>query len=118
MQAWYHCENTYPFVAQNVLDAADSVRASLPNKYCDPKVAAQLFEECLDEHLYCDELGINIVSIEHHSGINSLYGASPMIMGIAARQTKNVRVLSLGTLISVRPDPVRIAEEYATADVI
>ena len=81
MQAWYHCENTYPFVPQNVLDAADSVRASLPNKYCDPKLAAQLFEECLDEHLYCDELGVNIVSIEHHSGINSLYGASPMIRG-------------------------------------
>ena len=118
MQAWYHCENTYPFVPQNVLDAADSVRASLPNKYCDPKIAAQLFEECLDEQLLCDELGINIVSIEHHSGINSLYGASPMILGIAARQTKNVRILSLGTLISVRTDPVRIAEEYATADVI
>ena len=118
MQAWYHCENTYPFVPQNILDAADSVRASLPNKYCDPRVAAQLFEECLDEHLYCDDLGINIVSIEHHSGINSLYGSSPMILGIAARQTKNVRILSLGTLISVRTDPVRIAEEYATADVI
>jgi alkanesulfonate monooxygenase SsuD/methylene tetrahydromethanopterin reductase-like flavin-dependent oxidoreductase (luciferase family) len=118
MQAWYHCENTYPFVPQNVLDAADSVRASLPNSYCDPKLAAQLFEECLDEHLYCDELGVNIVSIEHHSGINSLYGSSPMILGIAARQTRNVRILSLGTLISVRTDPVRIAEEYATADVI
>ena len=118
MQAWYHCENTYPFVPQNILDAADSVRASLPNKFCDPKIAAQLFEECLDEHLYCDDLGINIVSIEHHSGINSLYGSSPMILGIAARQTKNVRILSLGTLISVRQDPVRVAEEYATADVI
>jgi alkanesulfonate monooxygenase SsuD/methylene tetrahydromethanopterin reductase-like flavin-dependent oxidoreductase (luciferase family) len=118
MQAWYHCENTYPFVPQKVLDEAESVRASLPNQYCDPKIAADLFEECLDEHLLCDALGINVVSIEHHSGINSLYGASPMILGIAARQTKNVRILSLGTLISVRPDPVRIAEEYATADII
>ena len=85
MQAWYHCENTYPFVPQEVLDAADSVRASLPNRYCDPKIAAQLFEECLDEHLLCDELGINIVSIEHHSGINSLYGSSPMILGSRMR---------------------------------
>ena len=118
MQAWYHCENVYPFVPQEVLDRAESVRASLPNKYCDPKIAADLFEECLDEHLLCDELGVNVVSIEHHSGINSLYGASPMVLGIAARQTKNVRILSLGTLVSVRPDPVRIAEEYATADVI
>ena len=118
MQAWYHCENVYPFVPQEVLDRADSVRASLPNKYCDPKIAADLFEECLDEHLLCDDLGVNVVSIEHHSGINSLYGASPMILGILARQTKKVRILSLGTLITIRPDPVRVAEEYATADVI
>ena len=118
MQAWYHCENVYPFVPQEVLDRADSVRASLPNKYCDPKIAADLFEECLDEHLLCDDLGVNVVSIEHHSGINSLYGASPMILGILARETKKVRILSLGTLITVRPDPVRVAEEYATADVI
>ena len=118
MQAWYHCENVYPFVPQEVLDRAESVRASLPNKYCDPKIAADLFEECLDEHLLCDDLGVNVVSIEHHSGINSLYGASPMILGILARQTKKVRILSLGTLITVRPDPVRVAEEYATADVI
>ncbi|MGH7047451.1 MAG: LLM class flavin-dependent oxidoreductase [Stellaceae bacterium] len=118
MRVWYHCENVYPFVPQHVLDAAPSVRASLPNRYCDPKIAAELFAECLDEHLLCDELGVNIVSIEHHSGINSLYGASPMILGILARQSRNVRILSLGTLISVRPDPVRVAEEYATADVI
>ena len=118
MQAWYHCENVYPFVPKQILDEAESVRASLPNRYCDPKIAADLFEECLDEHLLCDDLGINVVSIEHHSGINSLYGSSPMILGIAARQTKKVRILSLGTLITVRKDPVRIAEEYATADVI
>src|SRR5437016_5349215 len=118
MQAWYHCGNVYPFVPQEVLDRAPSVRASLPNKYCDPKISADLFEECLDEHLLCDELGINVVSIEHHSGVNSLYGASPMILGILARQTKKVRILSLGTLITIRPDPVRVAEEYATADVI
>jgi len=118
MQAWYHCENVYPFVPQEVLDRAESVRASLPNKYCDPKIAANLFEECLDEHLLCDDLGVNVVSIEHHAGINSLYGASPMILGVLARQTNKVRILSLGTLITVRPDPVRVAEEYATADVI
>ena len=44
MQTWYHCENVYPFVPQEVLDRAESVRASLPNKYCDPKIAADLFE--------------------------------------------------------------------------
>jgi len=118
MQAWYLNENPYPFVPQEVLDRADSVRGSLPNKYCDPKIAADLFEEALDEYLLCDDIGINVVSNEHHAGINCLFGASPLILGILARQTRNVRILSLGTLITVRQDPVRVAEEYATADVI
>ena len=118
MDAWYQCENPYPFVPQDVLDRAESVRASLPNKYCDPKIAADLFEEVLDEFMLCDDHGLNVCAIEHHAGINSLFGANPMIVGILARQMKKVRILSMGTLLSLRHDPVRVAEEYATADVI
>ena len=118
MDAWWQCEIPYPFVDQQVLDQADSVRASLPNRYCDPRIAATLFDEVLDEFLLCDDLGMNVIAIEHHAGINSLIGANPIVTGILARQTRKVRVLSLGTLISLRRDPVRIAEEYATADVI
>ena len=62
--------------------------------------------------------GINVLAIEHHAGINSLLGANPMLVGILARQTRKARILSLGTLVSLREEPVRIAEEYATADVI
>jgi hypothetical protein len=68
MDVWFQCEIPYPFVPQEVLDRADSVRASLPSKYCDPVIAANLFAECLDEFLLCDELGINVVAIEHHAG--------------------------------------------------
>ena len=50
MQAWYLCENPYPFIPQEVLDSVDSVRGNLPNRYCDPETAARLFEECLDEY--------------------------------------------------------------------
>ncbi|MCO6417974.1 LLM class flavin-dependent oxidoreductase [Siccirubricoccus sp. KC 17139] len=116
MDAWWQCEIPYPYVDKRITDAADSVRASLPNRLCDPRIAANLFHEVLDEFALCDELGMNVLCIEHHAGINSLIGSNPMITGILARQTRNVRVLSLGTLISLRPDPVRVAEEYATAD--
>ncbi|HXQ49967.1 MAG TPA: LLM class flavin-dependent oxidoreductase [Stellaceae bacterium] len=118
MDAWWQCEIPYPSVPQEVLNAADSVRASLPNRYCDPAIAANLFEEVIDEFLLCDELGLNVLAVEHHAGINSLLGANPLLVGILARQTRKVRILSLGTLVSLRKDPVRIAEEYATADVI
>jgi hypothetical protein len=57
MDVWYQCEIPYPHVPQDVLDRASSVRASLPNRYCDPRVAADLFEECIDEFLLCDERG-------------------------------------------------------------
>jgi alkanesulfonate monooxygenase SsuD/methylene tetrahydromethanopterin reductase-like flavin-dependent oxidoreductase (luciferase family) len=116
MDAWWQCEIPYPYVDKSITDAADSVRASLPNRLCDPKIAADLFHEVLDEFALCDELGMNVLCIEHHAGINSLIGSNPMITGILARQTRNVRVLSLGTLVSLRQDPVRVAEEYATAD--
>jgi len=44
MEAWWQCEVPYPFVPPDVLSAAESVRGSLPNRYCDPRVAADLFE--------------------------------------------------------------------------
>ena len=118
MDAWWMCEVPYPLVPDEVLDAADSVRASLPNRYCDPRVAADLFEEVIDEYLLCDEMGLNVCATEHHAGINSLVGSNPMLVSILARQTRKARILSLGTLVSLRREPVRIAEEYATADVI
>lgn len=118
MDCWWQCEIPYPFVPKDVLDAADAVRASLPNSWCDPKVAADLYEEVLDEFLQCDDEGMNVLAIEHHAGINSLMSANPMIVSILARQTRKVRILTLGTLVSLRPDPVRVAEEYATADVL
>src|SRR5262249_17199543 len=80
--------------------------------------AADLFEEAIDEYLLCDEMGLNVCATEHHAGINSLLGANPMLVGILARQTRKARILSLGTLVSLRREPVRVAEEYATADVI
>jgi hypothetical protein len=51
MDAWWQCEVPYPFVPRAVLDAAQSVRGSLPNRYCDPRIAADLFEEVIDEFL-------------------------------------------------------------------
>ena len=117
MNAWFQTEITYPFVPNEVLNDTDSVRGTLPSQYCQPELAAQLFDESIDEYLLCDDLGINMICTEHHAGINSLIASNPMMVGILAAQSKKTRLLSLGTLISLRPDPIRVAEEYATADV-
>src|SRR6266480_736842 len=45
-------------------------------------------------------------------------GQSSMALAILARETKRSRLLSLGTPIANRPDPVRVAEEMAWLDVL
>ena len=112
-------ESRIPFVPQDVLDAADSVRASLPNRTATRGSPPTCSRRCSTSILLCDELGH-----EHRRHRaprrHQLACSAPTrcILGILARQTRKVRILSLGTLISLRPDPVRVAEEYATADVI
>src|SRR2546423_8604605 len=105
MDAWWQCEVPYPFVPQDVINATDSVRASLPNRYCDPKIAADLFEEVIDEFLLCDDLGLNVLAVEHHAGINSLLGANPLLVGILARQTRQVPLPSRWTRSLLRQHP-------------
>jgi hypothetical protein len=55
---------------------------------------------------------------EHHSTSTCLTISVPMALAIIARETKRSRLLSLGTPIANRPDPVRVAEEMAWLDVL
>ena len=84
MDVWFHHENPYPFVPQEVLDRADSVRASLPNKYYDPHIAADLFEEALDEFLLCDDQGAECRCHRASCRDQFLFGANPLILGVLA----------------------------------
>ena len=55
---------------------------------------------------------------EHHSTATCMTISVPMALAIIARETKKARLLSLGTPIANRPDPVRVAEEMAWLDVL
>ena len=55
---------------------------------------------------------------EHHSTATCMTVSVPMALAIIARETKRARLLSLGTPIANRPDPVRVAEEMAWLDVL
>ena len=55
---------------------------------------------------------------EHHSTATCSTISVPMALAIIARETKRARLLSLGTPIANRPDPVRVAEEMAWLDVL
>src|SRR5260370_8283575 len=78
MDAWWMCEVPYPHVPQAVLDAADSVRARLPNRYCDPRGAADLFQEGIDEYLLGAHLGPNPCPAAPHPPPHPLVAPHPL----------------------------------------
>jgi len=115
MQCYHMTEQPYPD-AWNT--GASSLRVNLPNRLCDPVVAAELYHRYIDEWMLCDELGINVFVNEHHSTATCLTASCMVTLAILARVTKRVRLLGLGIPIANRPDPLRVAEEASMIDVI
>jgi alkanesulfonate monooxygenase SsuD/methylene tetrahydromethanopterin reductase-like flavin-dependent oxidoreductase (luciferase family) len=99
-------------------DHSGSLRVILPNRKCDPRVAADLFHRYYDEYQLCDELGLDIMLNEHHQTATCMSSAVVVGLAVLARATKKARLLVLGYPIGHRPDPLRAAEELSTIDVI
>ncbi len=115
MQVWHFSEMAYHPAWQH-LD--DTYRVIIPSRLFDPKVGADLYHRYLDEWALCDELGINIMTNEHHATATCADSVCTIPMAILARETKKVRLLALGMPIGNRNDPIRVAEEYSMIDVI
>jgi len=99
-------------------DHSGSLRVNLPNRKCDPRVAADLFHRYYDEYQLCDELGLDIMLNEHHQSATCMSSTVLVGLSVLARATKKARLLVLGYPIGHRPDPLRVAEELSTIDVI
>jgi alkanesulfonate monooxygenase SsuD/methylene tetrahydromethanopterin reductase-like flavin-dependent oxidoreductase (luciferase family) len=117
MRVWYFSEMAYHPAWEEGLKRG-SLRVVLPNRNYDPQLGHQLLNRYLDEFALCDEVGLDIMVNEHHSTATCLTISVPMALAIIARETKRSRLLSLGTPIANRPDPVRVAEEMAWLDVL
>ena len=64
MQVWHFSEMAYhPAWPQ----LGDTYRVTIPIRLFDPKIGADLYHRYLDEWALCDELGINIMTNEHHA---------------------------------------------------
>jgi len=117
MRVYHFSEIAYP-QAWDAGRAHGSFRVTLNNQLFDPALGGEVINRHLDEFMLCDDLGLDIMLNEHHSTATCLNSVVPLLLAILARQTKTARLLSLGTPIANRPDPVRIAEEMAMIDVI
>lgn len=114
MDIWYFSEIPYTDLPDE--ESYSSTRVSLPNRYCDPKVASDIYRMRLDEWALADELGLNVMTNEHHQTPTCLVPSGPIIAGILARITSKGRILILGNPLAIRRDPLRVAEEMAMID--
>ena len=64
MKVWHFSEMAYHPAWPEL---QDSYRVVVPSRLFDPKVGADLYHRYLDEWALCDELGINIMTNEHHA---------------------------------------------------
>ena len=117
MRVWYFSEMAYHPAWEEGLKRG-SLRVVLPNRNYDPQIGHRLLNRYLDEFALCDEVGLDIMVNEHHSTATCSTISVPMALAIIARETKRSRLLSLGSPIANRPDPVRVAEEMAWLDVL
>ena len=116
MKVWYFSETAYPHLPSE--ETYDSIRVTLPNRFYDPTIGADLFDRYLDEWTLADEEGLNVMINEHHQTATCVDPAAPVLMAAIARMTKRARLLILGNPISNRRDPIRVAEEMALLDIL
>ena len=79
--------------------------------------ATEVLGDAIEEASYFEELGFDGFGIgEHH--IDDAEASSPaVILGYLAASTKRIRLFTGVTVLSLL-DPVRVAEDYATVDVL
>ena len=95
---------------------------SLGDKMDDPVTgrpfsASERYRMTLEAAVVADRLGIQGYYIGEHHGINYTFSNPSVVLGAIATRTTNLR---LGTAVALAAnlDTLRLAEDYATVDVI
>jgi alkanesulfonate monooxygenase SsuD/methylene tetrahydromethanopterin reductase-like flavin-dependent oxidoreductase (luciferase family) len=115
MRVYQFTEQPYPDAWEN---HAGTLRVTYPSNRLDPARAADLFHRYYDEWMLADELGFDVMVNEHHQTATCMSSTVVVALSVLARMTKRARLLVLGYPLGHRTDPLRVAEELATIDVI
>jgi alkanesulfonate monooxygenase SsuD/methylene tetrahydromethanopterin reductase-like flavin-dependent oxidoreductase (luciferase family) len=102
----------WPYASESGLDWPMS------NRGFDPRRGHDLYATYLDQMVYAEECGFDWVGCsEHHFGPYGLSTNCNLMGAALAQRTRRVRLAMLGSLLPLL-NPVRVAEEYATLDVL
>jgi len=88
-----------------------------PHTHKHAETQAQRFQMWVDLIVLADKLGFHAAWLGEHHCSDYVISAPHMLLAAAAVQTKTIR---LGTAVSLLPnnDPVRMAEDFATLDLL
>jgi alkanesulfonate monooxygenase SsuD/methylene tetrahydromethanopterin reductase-like flavin-dependent oxidoreductase (luciferase family) len=85
----------------------------------DPVLGANLYNRYLDEKVYAEEVGFDMLMLnEHHSTPFCMGGVMNVEASILARITSKAKIVLLGNVIPIWEDPLWLAETLATIDMI
>jgi alkanesulfonate monooxygenase SsuD/methylene tetrahydromethanopterin reductase-like flavin-dependent oxidoreductase (luciferase family) len=89
------------------------------NRHFDPVEGSRLYDERLQEYLYCEEMGIDGIMLnEHHNAPFCMQAKANIFAAILAGMTKKVKIVMLGNPLPLAENPIRLAEELAMIDMV
>jgi alkanesulfonate monooxygenase SsuD/methylene tetrahydromethanopterin reductase-like flavin-dependent oxidoreductase (luciferase family) len=92
---------------------------TISNGEYDPKLGADLYNRYLDEQVAAEEAGFDAIMLnEHHSTPFCMGGTVNTEAAILARITEKVKIVINGNVLPIWDDPLWLAEELATIDMI
>ena len=92
---------------------------SISNSEYDPRLGADLYNRYLDEQVVAEEMGFDALMLnEHHSTPFCMGGTVNTEAAILARFTNRAKIVLLGNILPSWDDPLWLAEELATIDMI
>jgi alkanesulfonate monooxygenase SsuD/methylene tetrahydromethanopterin reductase-like flavin-dependent oxidoreductase (luciferase family) len=79
--------------------------------------AKQRLEEILDAAILTEALGLDSYTVGEHHSTSWAVTAPPVVLAAIAMKTERIR-LRTGVTLMPNLDPVRVAEDYATVDLL
>ena len=83
----------------------------------DPEIAAQTYQNHVEQFQVCEEVGFDGVSLnEHHGSPYGLDNSPNVFCSYLARATSRIKLTMVGNLLPLHAHPLRVAEELAMID--
>ena len=109
----------YPYLPDNFEEKYESAWVTVPNSLWDSEKADNLYQEYIDQLVFGEELGFDgLVLNEHHQNVYGLMASPNLIAAALSQRTNKAKIVVLGSLLPLRKNPLRIAEEYAMIDMM